>query len=47
MAPSFQFPSPVLTVTADAVRDLQGSGALSSLWTRTYTWSISTCFFFY
>jgi hypothetical protein len=36
MAPSFQFPSPVLSVAADAVRDLQGSDALKSLWTRTY-----------
>lgn len=28
------FPAPVLSVTADAVRDLEGGEALSSLWTR-------------
>ena len=28
------FPAPVLSVTADAVRELEGSEALSGLWTR-------------
>ena len=28
------FPAPVLSVTPDAVRDLQGRDALSGLWTR-------------
>ena len=28
------FPAPVLTVTADAVKDLQGQDALSALWAR-------------
>lgn len=30
-----QFPLPVLSVAADAVRDLEGRDALSGLWTRT------------
>lgn len=34
MSPSFEFPAPVLAVAADAVRELQGREALSSLWTR-------------
>jgi hypothetical protein len=28
------FPAPVLSVTPDAVRDLEGRDALSGLWTR-------------
>jgi hypothetical protein len=30
------FPAPVLSVTADAVRELEGSEALSGLWTREF-----------
>lgn len=35
------FPAPVLSVTPDAVRDLEGRDALSGLWTRE---SPSSCF---
>jgi len=31
------FPAPVLSVAADAVRDLEGHDALSGLWTREWT----------
>lgn len=30
------FPTPVLSIAADAVRDLEGRDALSGLWTRTF-----------
>ena len=30
------FPAPVLSVTADAVKDLQGQDALSALWARKH-----------
>lgn len=30
------FPAPVLSVTPDAVKDLQGQDALSALWTSTF-----------
>ncbi|KAG6917731.1 hypothetical protein DXG01_001382 [Tephrocybe rancida] len=33
MAPTFAFPVPVLSVAADAVRELEGGEALSGLWT--------------
>ncbi|KAF8072291.1 hypothetical protein FPV67DRAFT_931396 [Lyophyllum atratum] len=33
MAPTFEFPVPVLSVAAEAVRELEGGEALSGLWT--------------
>ncbi|KAG5652193.1 hypothetical protein H0H81_005957 [Sphagnurus paluster] len=33
MSPAFEFPVPILSVAADAVRELEGGEALSGLWT--------------
>ncbi|KAG5645113.1 hypothetical protein DXG03_006927 [Asterophora parasitica] len=41
MSPTFEFPVPVLSVAADAVRELEGGEALSGLWTRESSYSLS------
>ena len=38
------FPAPVLSVTADAVKDLQGHEALSGLWTCAFPFCFITGF---
>jgi len=40
------FPAPVLSVTADAVRELEGSEALSGLWTRESLFTFDLLFLF-
>ena len=35
------FPSPILSVAADVVRDLDGEDALFGLWARAYLFSLA------
>ena len=39
------FPSPILSVAADVVRDLDGEDALFGLWARAYLFSLALSFF--